>query len=353
MRTAHYAFVSALALSLGCTVHGTDTPALTGPSEAALSVGVTVSPDTVVQDGKSQAVVTVTAFDVNGQVKSGQSFRLDTEVATGAFWERHELGSLSLRTLTTGSDGKATAAYTPPSVAAYTGLESRVRFVVTPIGSNYAAANERSSELRLVPPGGYQADGPRPKAAFSFSPAAPLVSLPVFFNASSSCAEDPSPATFCTSDLGIARYDWEFGDGAAESSAAPTTAHAFAAVGKYKVTLTVTNGRRVWASVSNEVDVKPALPTAAFTISPSSAVSSALIVFNAGESTAVAGRYIAQYIWDFGDGIRETNSVGTTQHVYPAQATGSTTYTVLLTVVEDAGQRASKTGSITINAPTP
>ena len=43
--TSRFAFLAALALSAACTVHGVDVPELTGPSEFALSVGVTATPE--------------------------------------------------------------------------------------------------------------------------------------------------------------------------------------------------------------------------------------------------------------------------------------------------------------------
>src|ERR687893_669166 len=48
-----------------------DAPALAGPSEFATVITLTATPDTLVQDGSSQATIQVTAVDVNGRPVSG------------------------------------------------------------------------------------------------------------------------------------------------------------------------------------------------------------------------------------------------------------------------------------------
>src|SRR5882672_5274175 len=90
----------ALASAAACTVSSTDIPSLSGPSELALSVGITASPDTITQDGSSQSVINLTARDAYGKSVAGQAFRFD--ILVGGIVASY--GTLSGRTVVTGSD---------------------------------------------------------------------------------------------------------------------------------------------------------------------------------------------------------------------------------------------------------
>src|SRR5207249_578864 len=108
-----YALLAVASAAVACTVHQQETPSITGPSEFALSVSVTALPDSILQDGGSQSSIRVTAHDANGQPKVGQSFRLDVLVDGSQV----DFGTLSARTIVTGSDGTAFAVYTAPPAA--------------------------------------------------------------------------------------------------------------------------------------------------------------------------------------------------------------------------------------------
>jgi len=97
-------------LLAACTVHKQDTPGLTGPSEFSTAIGVAISPDVLTQDGASQAVVTVTARDSNGQALRNLSLRAEI-VVEGA---STDFGSLSARNVVTDANGRATLTYTAP-----------------------------------------------------------------------------------------------------------------------------------------------------------------------------------------------------------------------------------------------
>src|ERR1700693_3324813 len=103
-------FVALLAAG-ACTVHSTDAPSLTGPSGYALSIGVSAVPDTVSQDGGSQSSIQIVARDATGKPGSGQTFG----VATQRNASPADYGTLSARTVVTGSDGIAHAVYTAPA----------------------------------------------------------------------------------------------------------------------------------------------------------------------------------------------------------------------------------------------
>src|SRR5262245_8661870 len=94
----------------GCTVHQTEAPPLTGPSEPALSLTVQATPDSLNQDGGSQSAIRVTARGPNGAPIAGLALRMDTMV-NGVI---ADFGTLSSRSIVTGSDGVATTVFTAP-----------------------------------------------------------------------------------------------------------------------------------------------------------------------------------------------------------------------------------------------
>src|SRR5579872_7338144 len=80
-RTRLGAAAVGLALSVSaCTVHKTEVPALTGPSGLGSNISITISPDVLTQDGQSQALVTITALDNNGQPARNVQLRVDIAV---------------------------------------------------------------------------------------------------------------------------------------------------------------------------------------------------------------------------------------------------------------------------------
>jgi PKD repeat protein len=219
----------------GCTVNQADVPSLTGPSEFALSVGVTATPDTLTQDGGSASTIVVSAFGPNGEAKPGVTFKLDMFVDGTAVFD---YGTLSTRTLVTGSNGQATATYTAPRAVA--GDEATcnnlpggcVTITATPVGTNYVANATRAVQIHLVPSGIIQPpNGVTPAAAFSFSPSPALVLSQVTFNAGASTAG---------AGHHIVGYRWNWGDGdPVQTYSVPTEQHDYVTAGTYSVTLTV------------------------------------------------------------------------------------------------------------------
>ena len=50
-----------------CTMKKQETPELAGPSEFGTAITITITPDTITQDGASQSIVTATARGTNGE----------------------------------------------------------------------------------------------------------------------------------------------------------------------------------------------------------------------------------------------------------------------------------------------
>src|SRR5438552_10260282 len=286
--TVALTFLVALAFSAACGVHQTEAPALSGPSELAMSVLPTAIPDSISQDGASQSSITVFVRDSNARPMQGLAIRL--EMAVGGTVQ--DFGTLSSRTIVTGSDGKAFAIYTappapPPSVG---GSSTFVQIIVRPIGTNAQVSSPPagpasipfSVDIRLVPPGVILAPAGAPTARFDLSPTPVVTAVPVTFDASNS-----TPGTGATS---IASYAWTFGDGT--SGTGRTVTHTFTTAATFNVTLTVTNDRGLPASSTVPVTVgagaagAATFPTATFSTSPSAPGVAETVFFDASTSTA-------------------------------------------------------------------
>src|SRR5919112_5309010 len=87
-----------LAVAAGCTMKKQETPSLTGPSEFGTGITVAASPDAITQDGASQSVITVSAYDSDGRPLRNLSLR--SEIYFGG--TRVDFGSLSARNIVTG-----------------------------------------------------------------------------------------------------------------------------------------------------------------------------------------------------------------------------------------------------------
>jgi hypothetical protein len=147
-----------------------------------------------------------------------------------------------------------------------------------------------------------------------------------------SCSFD---AAASTDDLGIASYDWSFGDGG--SGSGPTASHTFTR-GVHLVSLAVTDDGGQ-TRTADELVRTDALPVATFTAVCTGSTCS----FNASGSSDDDA--IASYGWAFGNGA--TGSGITAAHTYAVAAT----YTVTLTVTDSAGQQATHQRTVSINRP--
>jgi PKD repeat protein len=331
------AFAGLLVLfgAAGCTTQKTVIPALTGPSETGTSLTIRVTPDTIFQDGASQALVTITAFDSNGQPL--RNLPLRAEITVGGVTT--DFGTLSARNVVTDSTGKATLIYTaPPPPPILVGNGTIVAISVTPTGTDFGNAVSRQATIRLIPPGTIGAP-PSPLRPEFAPPSAVVGDVSVFSaTVTDTSNNDATPQ--------VASYLWDFGDG--RTGAGRNVTHVYTRSGSFGVTLTITDFLGRVAQVSHTITVSPGSnPTASFVTSPSAPNVGQTVNFNAAASTAAPGHIITSYSWDFGDG--SSGGGQQTSHAYSAAGT----YTVILTVTDDAGRKATATQGVTAGAGNP
>lgn len=223
----------------GCGLEEVDIPDLDGPSTYGTGVRVTATPDIILADGLSTALVTANVWDNDGRAAVGRQMFFQISHATGLSADIGTLRSTtpdqSLGTglvVRTDSSGAARVVYVAPPRTDFT---SNGSIVVTarPVGEDAAGAvthsvriELRSAEPRLFPQGG---DGTPPSCGFTVEPSAgPFrVNQAILFQTTSSDVD------------GIVRYEWFFGDGTRADS--PDTAKVYRTPGTYTVTHVVTD----------------------------------------------------------------------------------------------------------------
>jgi PKD repeat protein len=95
---------------------------------------------------------------------------------------------------------------------------------------------------------------------------------------------------------------------------------------------------------TGDVTVLTDAPTADFSSSPTSPVAGANVTFSGSSSSAVAGRTIVSWQWDFPGGTPASGSgtAATTKYASPG------TYNVTLTVTDSAGKVGRVTKTVTV-----
>ena len=328
--------LAALLAVSACTMQKQETPPLAGPSEFGTAINISVTPDTITQDGASQSIVTVTARGANGEPLANLPLRVEIRVDGVPT----DFGALSARNIVTGPDGKATLVYTAPAAPPGLAVDTFtvVDIVVTPIGSNFQNAAARMASLRLVPRGTIVVPS-NLQPRFTFAPATPGERQTVLFDGSSSTAPNNNP---------IVSYLWDFDDGTTASG--QTVGHAFNAADTYIVQLTVSDALGRTAQTSQGITVSPsAAPSASFVFSPEEPGVGSAVLFNALTSTAAVGRQIVAYSWDFGDPNATANNPNSASGAQTSHRfTRAGTFSVTLTVTDDLGRTGTSSVSVTV-----
>jgi YVTN family beta-propeller protein len=212
-------------------------PILVGPGPTA----VAVTPDGRTAYVTNELSATVTPIDVATRTSG-------TPIAVGLRPQGLAL-TPDGRTAYVANQGDGTvtpvdlATQTPQAAIAVGG--GPVGIAVTPDARTAYVTNEFSS---TVTPIDVATGVPGPSIAVGESPVGVAITPDPAPTAALSAAVAPagSPSAFdgssSSSPIGsIARYDWDFGDGAGATTSAPTTTHVYAATGSYTARLTVTN----------------------------------------------------------------------------------------------------------------
>lgn len=314
------------ALGGACTMTKVEPPPLAGPSEMSLSLAIAANPDVLSLDGSSQTLITIEARDSNGQLVPNVPLRVEI-LADGQIID---FGTISARTLVTGSNGRATFTYTAPSFV--NGPIPRLQLSVTPTGTDASTHIDRVVTVRLVPPGNI---GPNPTASFTFVPETPATFTDVRFDGSTSAAGINAVIT---------SYVWDFGDGSSGTGVIAT--HRYSEVGNYLVRLTVTDSQgRSGESAPQTVTVSAGeLPVASFVFSPTAPLAGQPVFFNGTFSTAGTGRRVVSYRWNWGDG-KPSSTGSTASHIFNVAGT----YVVVLTVTDDVGQVGRISVEVTVS----
>lgn len=334
-RVVAAAVLVAVAATLGaCSLDNQNMPALSGPSELALSLAITATPDQLPRDGSSQSIVTVTARDVAGQPLVGQ--RITLALAGSA----PQGASLSQTEVTTGSTGQATLLVTAPVA----GSIGNISVLATAIGTNSGNSMSRVISIAALP-----LNNAAPViTAFTISNSSPDVNETVTFDAS--CQPSTTCATTGVTDEGVpcntCVFSWTFGDGA--TAVGQIVRHAFAAGGVHNVALTATDVGGVSATSIKAITINAAsIPTnVSINQSPSPAIAKQLATFTAS-ATAATNHRIVSYQFTWGDGSTpNTQNTPVIQHAY----SDAGSYPLELTVRDDLGQSATIYKVITVTA---
>jgi len=172
-----------------------------------------------------------------------------------------------------------------------------------------------------------------PRAEFTSTPSSGYPPLEVDFDASASSSPNGP----------IVSYAWAFGDG--ETDTGVEVPHTFYEKGVYSVTLTVTDSAGKVGSRTRNVQALNYAPEAKFEYMIHRVTMETEVWFDASESSDPDG-YIADYIWDFGDGTVISTSEDYIEHTFLPD--GRTEYQVRLTVVDEDGDSDPYTQTIDI-----
>jgi PKD repeat protein len=174
----------------------------------------------------------------------------------------------------------------------------------------------------------------RPPSASFTAPAAVGKGKAASFDASASFDPDGS----------VTSYQWDFGDGQTQVTAAPRVSHTYTQGGTKTVTLVIVDDSGSTDRAQRTLTVTTGVPIAAFN-SPAATTVGRAIRFDASTSSDPNGT-ITGYRWDFGDGQTQTTATPVVAHTYHA----SGTMTVTLTITDNNGGGAAVKRTIQVLA---
>jgi len=309
--------IAACLSGAGCMLENGEGPTPTGPSEFALSVTLSATPDQLPRDGNSQSVVTITVRDDSSRPVAGQRLNVSSS-----------LGTISETDVVTNSGGQVSFTLTAPASGT---VGNAALISVIPVGINAGNAVARTLSILLTG----ASNSTRPAPSFTWTPTSPEVNAAVRFDASATTDEGATCFDTCA-------YNWDFGDGS--TGTGRIVNHTFTAARTYTVTLVVTDAAGTSASLARSVVVAavPA-PSVTISVSPNPPLANQRATFTA-TATPATGHSIVSYLWDFGDGTTQTTTTPTITKTY----SGRGTYIVTVTATDDVGQTGTALLQFTI-----
>jgi hypothetical protein len=128
----------------GCALDQQSAPNLAGPSELGLSLAMTATPDSLLQNGQAQSTVSIVARDSAGNPLAGRQFYVRSRVNNTI-----NIGTLSAPSVTTDSQGRASVIYTAPDLSAGTNF-NYVMIEFLPVGTNADNNSDRFLTIRMI-----------------------------------------------------------------------------------------------------------------------------------------------------------------------------------------------------------
>lgn len=229
--------LAALMAFQGCGLDDVDIPELDGPSAFAQNLTLRATPDLLVADGQSQAVITAQFFDVNGRAAANRDIFFTIADEDGRFAAIGHFptaqGPAFAVTVRTDAQGVARVVYQVPPRTDAT-ADQTILIAARPIGEDAAEAMYRTVRIEL------RSAEPRifPPTPGNLSPSCGIVveapngfrtNVAILFQTRSF---DP--------DGVIVRYEWNCGTGN-QISYAPDIACVYRSPGGYSITQTVTD----------------------------------------------------------------------------------------------------------------
>ena len=127
-------------------------------------------------------------------------------------------------------------------------------------------------------------------------------------------------ATVSGSTVPIARYEWDFDDGARVTTSGNVVNHVYTRIGTQEAEVRAVDQEGQAGVGRTTIDITPRAPlNVNLTADPSRTKIGDIVVFTATVSGSTVP--IARYEWDFGDGTRVTTTGNIANHVYRAAGT--------------------------------